>query len=224
MSMENWAEREIAILKGDNKSDDGFDYVGACCDSALKAFKSLMNDGHSGMSIGITKNILNKLIEGKPLTPIEDTPDVWNETGGYGDDDKIKHYQCKRMSALFKNVYPDGTVSYSDVDRVIGVNLNNPNICFHSGRTDKYIKDRFPITMPYVPPTKPYKVYTEDFLSDPANSKYTDWDVEAYYYILTPEGDKIELNEFYYYPNPKEDEKVQITKEKYEELKKSDSM
>lgn len=44
----------------------------------MRAFESLLGDGHSGMSIGITKNILNRLIDGKPLTPIEDTEDVWN--------------------------------------------------------------------------------------------------------------------------------------------------
>lgn len=37
-----------------------------------------MEDGHSGMSIGITKNILNRLIAGKPLTPIVDTEDIWD--------------------------------------------------------------------------------------------------------------------------------------------------
>lgn len=45
----------------------------------MRAFESLLGDGHSGMSIGITKNILNRLIDGKPLTPIEDTEEVWGE-------------------------------------------------------------------------------------------------------------------------------------------------
>lgn len=219
MSMSEWAKREIEILKSKNPPDEecGFDYVGECCDSAMRAFESLMNDGHSGMSIGITKNILMKLIEGKALTPIEDTPDVWSDIPDKREG-KVT-YQCKRMSSLFKDVYDDGRIEYHDVARVSGVNINNPVCCFHSGRTSKYVYDRFPITMPYIPASKPYEVYTEDFLTDSALSRYTDWNVEAYYYILTPEGEKIELNEFYYYPNPRSNERVQITKEEFDRLK-----
>lgn len=219
MSMSEWAKREIEILKSKNPPDEecGFDYIGECCDSAMRAFESLMNDGHSGMSIGITKNILMKLIEGKALTPIEDTPDVWSDIIDRHDD-KIT-YQCKRMSSLFKNVYDDGRIEYHDVDRVLGVNINNPICCFHSGRTSKYVYDRFPITMPYIPASKPYEVYTEEFLTDSELSRYTDWNVEAYYYIKTPDGEKIELNEFYYYPNPRSNERIQITKEEFETLK-----
>ena len=40
-----------------------------------------MEGKHSGFSIGITMNILNRLVQCKPLTPIEDTPDVWHEVG-----------------------------------------------------------------------------------------------------------------------------------------------
>lgn len=81
MSMMEWAKREVEIAskreRGD-KPESEWDYGCACYDSALKAFESLCGDGHSGFSIGITKGILNRLIEGKPLTPIEDTEDVWN--------------------------------------------------------------------------------------------------------------------------------------------------
>ena len=113
MCMDSWAEREIEILKSKNKpeSDEEFDYVGECAESALRAYKCLMSDGHSGMSISITAGILNKLIKGQALTSIEDTEDVWNESGGYCDEEKgIKQYQSNRMSSLFKYVYPDGTV------------------------------------------------------------------------------------------------------------------
>ena len=101
MSMSSWAEREIEILKSKNKpdSEEEFDYVGECAESALRAYKCLMKDGHSGMSISITTEILNKLIKGKALTSIEDTEDVWNDVSEYYDEkEKIKHYQCFRMS------------------------------------------------------------------------------------------------------------------------------
>ena len=118
MSMLEWAKNEIAIAskreRGD-KPEDEWDYGCACYDSALRAFESLLGDGHSGMSIGFTKDILNRLIDGKPLTPIEDTEDTWEYA--YNDADDSEVYRCKRMSSLHKKITQDGIVTYSDVDR-----------------------------------------------------------------------------------------------------------
>ena len=219
MSMSSWAEREIEILKSKNKpdSEEEFDYVGECAESALRAYKCLMSDGHSGMSISITAGILNKLIKGQALTSIEDTEDAWNESGGYCDEEKgIKHYQSNRMSSLFKDVYPDGTVKYSDIDRVTGINMADPDITYTSGTLRAIVDEMFPITMPYSPKSKSYKVYTEDFLTDKSKG---DYDTVGYLYMITPEGEKIELNKFYHEFNRHEEMK-EITKEEYEELKK----
>ena len=219
MCMDSWAEREIEILKSKNKpeSDEEFDYVGECAESALRAYKSLMSDGHSGMSISITAGILNKLIKGQALTSIEDTEDVWNESGGYSNEEEgIKQYQSNRMSSLFKYVYPDGTVKYSDIDRVTGINMAYPDATYTSGTLRDIVDEMFPITMPYSPKSKSYKIYTEDFLTDKSKG---DYDTVGYLYMITPEGEKIELNKFYHEFNRHEEMK-EITKEEYEELKK----
>ena len=219
MCMDSWAEREVEILKSKNKpdSDEEFDYVGECAESALRAYKSLMSDGHSGMSISITAGILNKLIKGQALTSIEDTEDVWNESGGYCDEEKgIKQYQSNRMSSLFKYVYPDGTVKYSDIDRVTGINIAYPNSGYTGGGLNRIVDEMFPITMPYSPKSKSYKIYTEDFLTDKSKG---DYDTVGYLYMITPEGERIELNRFYHEFNRHENMK-EITKEEYEELKK----
>ena len=219
MCMDSWAEREIEILKSKNKpeSDEEFDYVGECAESALRAYKCLMSDGHSGMSISITAGILNKLIKGQALTSIEDTEDVWNESGGYCDEEKgIKQYQSNRMSSLFKYVYPDGTVKYSDIDRVTGINMAYPEATYTSGTLRDIVDEMFPITMPYSPKSKSYKIYTEDFLTDKSKG---DYDTVGYLYMITPEGERIELNKFYHEFNRHEEMK-EITKEEYEELKK----
>lgn len=74
--MERWAENEVAIAcrrENPDRKDGEWDYGCACYESALKAFGSLCEDGHSGFSIGLTKAILNRLINNKPLLPIEDT-------------------------------------------------------------------------------------------------------------------------------------------------------
>lgn len=69
MSMQEWAEQECRIAcKKENPdfdfNSDEFDYRCSCYKSALKAYKSLMEDGHSGASFGFTKNILIRLMEG----------------------------------------------------------------------------------------------------------------------------------------------------------------
>lgn len=196
MSLRDWAKREVEIAcKHENPSrkEGEWDYGCACYESALKAFNSLTEDRHSGFSIGLTKNILNRLIDGKPLTPIEDTDDVWKYCE-WGDNEGVKQYQCRRMSSLFKDVYPDGSVRYHDVDRVRGVNTSDPDILWSNGMTTKIVDELFPITMPYMPANSPYKVFCEDVLSDPENG---DFDTMAVYFILTPDGEKIDIYRYF---------------------------
>ena len=100
-NMEIWAENEIKIAcerENPNRNKGEWDYGCACYEGAFEAFKTLLGQGHSGYSIGITKHILNRLIDGKPLTPIEDIPESWNECGLNKDGTQI--YQCKRMSSF----------------------------------------------------------------------------------------------------------------------------
>lgn len=116
MSLKDWAKREVEIAcKRENPNWDGksFDYGCSCYMSALKAFESLYDDGHSGYSFSVTRRILEKLLYSRPLTPITDE-DFNNQTSIF--DDK-EEYQCPRMSSLFKTVYEDGSVEYNDVDR-----------------------------------------------------------------------------------------------------------
>lgn len=196
-NMESWAEREIAIAqkreRGDSGSKDGdWDYACACYDSAMKAYKSLMNNGHSGFSIMLTKQILNRLIDGKPLTPIEDTPDVWAESRDFLENRGYVNYQCLRMSSLFKKVYPDGTVKYVDIDSVQCVDADNGS-SYHSGLAQRIIDEMFPITMPYCP-GKGFTVYCTDCLSDPKNG---DFDTVAVLYAIKGDGERLEINRFF---------------------------
>ena len=193
----DWAEREVAIAcekENANKKEGEFDYGGACYESALKAFKSLCDDDHSGFSMKITQSILNRLINGQPLTPIEDTDDIWYERHHCKDGNKL--YQCKRMSSLFKDVYADGTVEYSDNNRLYCVNIHNPNYTYSSGLVRRIVDKMFPITMPYMPGT-PIKVYCEDFLTDERNG---DFDTIGVFYAFKTENgkqEKIEINRFF---------------------------
>lgn len=211
--MLNWAKREVEIAcKKENP------YWCACYESALKAFESLCGDGHSGFCIKMTQAILNRLIDGKPLTPIEDTDDVWNRVIDSHEDGHIS-YQCKRMISLFKDVYSDGAVKYNDVDRSYCIDIHNSNNEYSSGLVRRIIDAMFPITMPYMP-GNPIKVYCEDFLTDKKNG---DFDTVGVFYALKTENGKqerIEINRFF--RAPKGDEKgawTEISKDEYMQRK-----
>lgn len=217
MSMKDWAKREIEIAVARERAEDGskegeFSYGGACYESAFKAFESLLEDGHSGMSIGFTKHILNRLIDGKPLTPIEDVEENWDDVSHFGPDVKYKKYQCNRMYSLFKDVYPDGTVVYSDINRYYCHDIRNDST-FTGGRYSKMLDDLYPITMPYMPTDQPY-VFTVEILK--LQDRPGDWDTEVVHSLQKPTGEVIELNQ--YYTEDVTGRIIQITEEDYEIL------
>lgn len=199
MSMSEWAKREVEIACARerlvSKEENEWDYGCACYESALKAFNSLCEDGHSGYSIRLTKSILGRLIDGKPLTPIEDTEDVWDDISDISGlrGEKV-NYQCKRMSSLFKYVYADGTVKYSDVERILCVDEHNPRNTWFSGKVCKVIDELIPITTPYMPDSKPIKVYCEELLTDRKNG---DFDTLGILYAIMPDGKQIDVDKFF---------------------------
>lgn len=93
MSLKSWAEQEVqfAIDSLSKSEDKDIEYNIMCLKSALKVFNSLVDDGHSGMSIQITKAMLNRLIDGKPLVPIYESTDEWSLVRT--DDTGVSHYQ-----------------------------------------------------------------------------------------------------------------------------------
>jgi len=214
MSMQTWAEREIQIAcerENPDRKDGEFDYGCACYESALKAYKSLMGDGHSRFSIRLTKHILNRLIDGKPLTPIEDTDDIWNDIIDRNDEEGYNCFQCKRMSALFKYVYDNGRVKYKNIDSFYCIDINNQST-YHSGLVQKLIDEMFPISMPYMP-EEPIKVYCEDILTDKKNG---DFDTVGVFYAIKPNSEKIEINRFF---KESEDGWKEINEAEYNERK-----
>lgn len=168
------------------------------------------------MSIKFTQHILNRLIDGRPLTPIEDTPDVWNGITELKEDGTVE-YQCNRMSSLFKKVHTDGSVEYTDVGRVYGVDIHNPDLTYSSGLLTKIINEMFPIKMPYMPASKSYKFVTTDFLVDPRNG---DFDTMALFTLTEPSGEKtMEVNRYFRAPEEGEEETypgwVEISEDEY---------
>lgn len=213
MSMIDWAENEVRLAcerERDGSPEDEWIYGVECYKSALKAYKSICEDEHSGCSFGITVSILNRLCRGEPLTPIFDTPDIWNELSC-----KPNEYQCKRAYNLFKTVDDNGNASYHDVDRVLCVNINNENDVYRCGLVSNLMDEIYPIEMPYC--QDKFKVYCEEFLADENNG---DFDTVGIFYAVDtrcPEK-RIEINRFYKESN-NDIGFEEISKEEYEARK-----
>lgn len=188
MNMSEWAKHEVEIAC--NREDE---YGKLCYKSALKAFESLMEDEHRGMSIGITKSILNRLIDHKPLSPITEddfkcVPDIGEHPDYLRNNGLKSSIQCPRMSSLFREELLDGTVRYKDVDRVTAYTNGIP---YHSGLVDSIVDEMFPIKLPYI--GESITAQCEDFLVDKTKG---DFDTYAIYKI-TKDGKDIRINRFF---------------------------
>lgn len=220
MSMYEWAEQECRIAcKKENPNfdfdSDDFDYGCSCYKSALKAYKSLAEDGHSGMSFSFTRDILERLMRHEPLTPITDDD---FEGGNYlYPDERLaslglkSEIQCPRMSSLFRKETIDGEVTYNDLDRAYCIDIEKPSDTFSSS-ADNIVDELFPIKMPYLPEKGKYKVYVQTFLTDKKNG---DFDTRGVIYLITPDGKRIDINRYY---TEKNGEMVEISKDEYDEL------
>lgn len=212
--MLKWAENEIDIAckrENPNHKRGEFDYGIACYQSALRAYKSMLDDEHSGFSWSITRNILLRLMDGRPLTPIEDTIDSWYK---WKRRDNIDYdiYQSKRMSSLFKCVYADGSVKYNDNNRVVCKDIySSSGATYRNNFVTKLIDDIYPITMPYIPDDKAITVHCCDFLCEPSGG---DFDTMGILFMIMPDGKKVDIRKYY---KEVKDELVEITHKEYEE-------
>lgn len=198
-----WAEEEVKKALAETP-DENKKYLKLIYESALEAYNVLLEEGHSGLSISLTLQVLSHLIERKPLTSITekdfegvtplDRSEVFLSKRGFKE-----VYQCPRYSSLFKEVYLDGSVSYSDNNRV--ETIDRFGAACHCGRITKMVDREFPITLPYSP-GKPYKVYTIEFTYDRDKDLVTiDPGVYNSMYIshiVTPKGETITLKEWWF--------------------------
>jgi len=195
MSMSDWAKGEVRLAckkEAPDRKNGEWDYGCACYESALKAYLSLMEDEHSGASFGFTANILKRLLESKPLSPIVDVPEAWSDILSRDEDGSIT-YQCRRMSSLFKTVLPDGTVIYSDIDRYYCKDIKT-GATYHCGLESKLLNELHPITMPYYPPIGYYVFETAELLTDRKNG---DFDTKAVFTLKTPDGRLEKIYKYY---------------------------
>lgn len=232
MGMKEWAkeevrlackrEKELGKIEIERENGQDFSECGIMCyKSALKAYNSLLKDKHDMTTILFTRTILNKLIDGDPLTPIEDTPEIWEEVPT----NKDELYKCKRMRSLFKYVNKcTGKVSYSDASRIWCIlNEGDQDIVYYSGLVNGIIDDMFPIEMPYSGDIR-YTVFCDDCLVDPDNGDYDTLAIRKVI-ITEPSGMKtVKINRYFREAMPGEDETyhgwVEISRTTYGRRKK----
>jgi hypothetical protein len=118
------------------------------------------------------------------------------------------------MPYLFKNVFPDGHIEYDDVDRCYCQDKDNPDYTYCMGFVDRIIQKMFPITMPYIPESKPIKVICSYCPSDFINGRPND--STAIWYCIKPDGKIVEINKFFELEDKDNSDWKEISKEEFE--------
>lgn len=156
----DWASNELKMALnalGEGKNDEEVNKTAKkCYESAIRCYQALVADQHTGNSIGITKEIFNRLVNVMPLTPIGKDEDCWQELEG-----KPGNYICTRYTSLTKKTDKDGAITYHDSRRVVCKDILTGNK-YNSGFVANLIDIVLPIVLPYNPSIKKIVVYTKD--------------------------------------------------------------
>lgn len=186
-------EIELAKKKVMEDKDDFNKYLCVCLDVAFEAYKKIYDNDFFKVNKGrALSHILDNLCYGRPLTAIEDTPEVWRKIGF---SNGVTSYVCNRYKNLTKHVDFNENITYSiiypgcGIDAITGA-LNDIDLL-----NDIY-NEMFPIKMPFIPPKEKAYVYTADFAFDKKNG---DFDTIAVLYIQKG-NERIEVNRFFREP------------------------
>lgn len=104
MNMMDFAKSELELLEENCKDDaEALEMQKAVTRDVLSIIQTFVNQKHSGFSADYVLKILDKLLRYKPLSPIEDREEDWEDCSEYGLNEK----QHKRCPEIFKRA--DGT-------------------------------------------------------------------------------------------------------------------
>lgn len=96
--------------------DQDSDYDGMLGQATIELVKTFADQGHSGMSADLVRDLFNRLSNYQPLTAITDNPDDWMEIGEQDPRTPTGQgavWQCKRNPSLFSE---DGGKTYYNID------------------------------------------------------------------------------------------------------------
>lgn len=146
MSMIEYAKRELDAIGMTEDSSDQMNVM--MRKHILHMVKEFADAGHSGMSAPWALNILKSLLAYKPLAPLTDADDEWNEIGN-------GLWQNKRASNVFKDkdgaYWGVGIVFWEWFkDKPEDIN-GEPYKIYFTSRDSRVNIDSFPWTMPDKP-------------------------------------------------------------------------
>ncbi|MEN2464937.1 hypothetical protein [Ornithinibacillus sp. JPR2-1] len=132
----NWAEKELNRLV-----ENGDEMQLEINKDILEIVKVFSEQGHSGFSASYALNLIKRLLDWKPITPLTGEDDEWGES--YGSDNT---QQNKRCYAVFRENFDNSTAHY-----LYGkVFSDDGGETWYSSR-----ESNVPVTFPYVVPDKP---------------------------------------------------------------------
>lgn len=134
----NFAKSELSRLKDDSGEQEIIN------EAILEVVETFSQQGHSGFSAEYAINILHKLLQGKPITPLTGEEDEWADV-------REGTFQNKRCSSVFKD---EAGFCY-DLDAVTFYHVGD-NFSFTNGnRVREYFRETGSIEFPYVPVLAP---------------------------------------------------------------------
>lgn len=198
MAEKSWAENEVEIVLNNlkKKQTEDYKYTEAVLNAALEVYSVLAEQGHSGLSYNYTCQVLKDLLDRKPLTPITGEDDEWGDKETIQDGKACQ--QNKRRTSLFKYTFPDGTIKYSDVDRVRSAEVGTHDYCWCSGISTRVVDELFPITLPYYPEgTFLVDFVTINSLCENILFNCGDYNGVFVYSFRTPDGKRYDVNRLF---------------------------
>jgi hypothetical protein len=150
MSLIKYAEEEI---KAAGLNDPDSDYNGDIGKAVLELIQVFSNQGHSGMSASIVRNVFNKLVKYEPLIPITGNTEEWMEVSE-------GLFQNKRLGGLFKE---NGRVYYLDAIIFVDENGSRFSGISYTKKKKKQITSRQLVkTFPFIPQTFEIEVFDKN--------------------------------------------------------------
>lgn len=209
-----WAEREIELKEKSIPKDE----INNAYKNALQAYCNTIeifqkDPNYFYLSIGV----LQELLFGECLTPIEDNDEDWILVRGIdGKKENKLIYKSKRKKGLEKHVtcYDSEnniTTTYFDFQRAICFDVNT-EASYTGGIGFKVLNEMFPITMPYEPDTNKIIIYTENFKY--YNDSNGDADTFGVLYFKMPNGELKKVYRFFK-NDPKTNNIIEIDKAEY---------
>lgn len=172
----------------------------------------------NGKNISLVKTVFLQLLNGDPLTPIEDNDEEWELVEGSTGPECVI-YQSKRRKSLFKKV--DETKDseppkFTDTARAVCMDINNTDLIYTGGMGPIVLDETVPIEMPYSPSGK-IKIFTEEFKCH--KDCKGDSDTIGVLYFRMPDG-RIKTVKRFFKEDPKAHKMIEIDISEYFKRKK----